>query len=447
MEELQFKQHFPYFCCFASFTCCIVFFVELGANGGFQPFACPTTGRTGMPAYDDGTPCEPNVMLGPSISTMDQLGAKNDLAIFERGEWWRLIMCNWLHSGLFHLALNMGALYSLAVPLERVFGFGRTATLYLCSGIFGSIMSTIFLPGVISVGASGSVFGIVGAYWADIGLNYCARCDLKDTGYRGLLVGTITNMLVGLTPWVDNFMHVGGFLTGAAITTLLLPELRVSATVINPYDFDSHSKIPKKVKVTPLGKKRDSQIRQWHRLGDRVIGKGAGFSRAVDEALNEARVAAAIRIQAVVRGNLVRNGREPLAERLYRRLCGKLNPSQKAIVSTAAVVLAILVTGMLAAVASGSALASMRSCGFCKALNCVELDWFSGKPWWSCCMATLPGTCLLELGGSTLYGLCNVTGMPAFNASCSLLSDSRCVWDPTDPSSSSIMCQRLCFDC
>ena len=110
VEELQFKQHFPYFCCFASFTCCIVFFVELGANGGFQPFACPTTGRIGMPAYDDGTPCEPNVMLGPSISAMDQLGAKNDLAIFERGEWWRLIICNWLHSGIF-----LGPQYGWAV--------------------------------------------------------------------------------------------------------------------------------------------------------------------------------------------------------------------------------------------------------------------------------------------------------------------------------------------
>ena len=135
----------------------------------------------------------------------------------------------------------------------------------------------------------------------------------------------------------------------------------------------------------------------------------------------------------------------PDAKSLYDA-CGKLNPSQKAIVSTAAVVLTILVTGMLAAVASGSALATMRDCTFCKALNCVELDWFSGKPWWSCCMATLPGTCLLELGESTLYGLCNITGIPAFNASCSLL-DSRCIWDPSDPASASIMCQRLCFDC
>ena len=79
-------------------------------------------------------------------------------------------------------------------------------------------------------------------------------------------------------------MHIGGFLTGASLTTLLLPELRVSATVLNPYDYPSHAKVPKKVKVTPLGRKRDSQIRAWHRMGDKVLGRGAGFTRAVEDA-------------------------------------------------------------------------------------------------------------------------------------------------------------------
>ena len=42
-------------------------------------FSCPTTGPTGLPANHDGSPCEPNIMLGPSISTLDVLGAKNDV--------------------------------------------------------------------------------------------------------------------------------------------------------------------------------------------------------------------------------------------------------------------------------------------------------------------------------------------------------------------------------
>jgi len=239
--------------------------------------------------------------------------------------------------------------------------------LYSVSGLLGTITSTIFLPGVISVGASASVFGLVGAYWADIGLNYCARCDLKDTGFCGLLFGTIPNMLIGLTPWVDNFMHLGGYLTGAAIATLMLPEIRVRATVVNPYD--RNAQVPKKVKSTPLGRKRKSRVQQWHRLGDKVMGGGAGFTRAVTEARNDA----ATRIQAVVRGRLVRRGRGPLHQRLYRRLCGRLNRSQKIVVLCALLILTVFSIGMLSAVSSGSTLEALRTCSFCKSLNCVEI--------------------------------------------------------------------------
>ena len=159
----------------------------------------------------------------------------------------------------------------------------------------------------------------------------------------------------------------------------------------------------------------------------------------------------AVKIQAIVRGNLARQGQLPLAERVYRRLCGKLNDSQKAIVVGAALVLATFVIGTLVGVSSGSALETMRDCAFCRDLNCVEIDWFSGNPWWSCCMATLPGSCLLSHGpgnhSDELIGLCNITGLPVFNASCDMSSDSRCRWDPSDPASSSVMCQRLCFNC
>ena len=52
-------------------------------------------------------------------------------------EWWRIFTCGWLHSGLIHLALNLGGLLALGVPLERVFGFWRTSLLYVVSGVFG----------------------------------------------------------------------------------------------------------------------------------------------------------------------------------------------------------------------------------------------------------------------------------------------------------------------
>lgn len=72
-------------------------------------------------------------MLGPAVHILDMMGAKDDVAIFSRGEWWRLLSCGWLHSGIFHLVLNMVGTVSLGVPLERVFGFWRTALLYTVS--------------------------------------------------------------------------------------------------------------------------------------------------------------------------------------------------------------------------------------------------------------------------------------------------------------------------
>ena len=145
--------------------------VEIGINGGFQPFVCARTDAAGISTNEDGSDCEGNLMLGPRVAVLDAMGAKNDVAIFEKGEWWRMLTCGWLHSGLVHLALNVTSLLALGVPLERVFGFWRTSVLYMLSGVFGTILSTIFLPGVVSVGASASVFGIVGAYWADLILN------------------------------------------------------------------------------------------------------------------------------------------------------------------------------------------------------------------------------------------------------------------------------------
>ena len=83
-----------------------------------------------------------------------------------------------------------------------------------------------FLPGVLSVGASASVFGLVGACWADVIVNYCARLTLRGAGLGGLLVSTVLNIGIGLTPWVDNFMHLGGFVCGVVGGSAFLSQRR-----------------------------------------------------------------------------------------------------------------------------------------------------------------------------------------------------------------------------
>ena len=107
-------EHRPWFCTLTCAACTLVFVVEVAENGWtVAPFACPRMGPTGLPTYEDGSACEANWMLGPPMAVLDRLGAKNDEAIYHRGEWWRLCTSSWLHSGLFHLLLNMLGILSL----------------------------------------------------------------------------------------------------------------------------------------------------------------------------------------------------------------------------------------------------------------------------------------------------------------------------------------------
>ena len=164
-------------------------------------------------------------MLGPRMAVLDALGAKNDVAIFEHGEAWRLIACGWLHAGAFHLLLNLSAILTLGVGVERAFGPSRTCLLYLLSSLSGALASALFVPGVLSVGASGGCFGFVGAYWADAVLNYLLKHgSVRDAGMPSLLAMTLPSLMAGFTPWVDNWMHLGGALCGACIAILILPQ-------------------------------------------------------------------------------------------------------------------------------------------------------------------------------------------------------------------------------
>ena len=79
------------------------------------------------------------------------------------GDWWRLITAAFLHYGPVHLGLNMLALWWFGAPLEEALGRGRYLLLYLVSGLAGSAGALLLSPDVATVGASGAIFGILGA--------------------------------------------------------------------------------------------------------------------------------------------------------------------------------------------------------------------------------------------------------------------------------------------
>ena len=96
------------------------------------------------------------------LYTLIALGAKvNEL--INNGQVWRLLTCAFLHGGLAHIAFNMYSLKIIGSEVEYVYGKVKYIGIYLISALGGSIFSYLFNADSISVGASGAIFGLLGA--------------------------------------------------------------------------------------------------------------------------------------------------------------------------------------------------------------------------------------------------------------------------------------------
>lgn len=104
-----------------------------------------------------------NPMIGPSAETLLRLGAKESYRIVQEEEIWRLVSPMVLHAGLIHYVLNMFALWYVGTAIESIHGHFQAATAFVVPAIGGIILSAIFLPQYITVGASGGIFGLIGA--------------------------------------------------------------------------------------------------------------------------------------------------------------------------------------------------------------------------------------------------------------------------------------------
>ncbi|GER44544.1 rhomboid family protein [Striga asiatica] len=117
-------------------------------------------------------PLRENPLFGPSSSTLQKLGALDWNMIVHQNQAWRLITCIWLHAGVIHLLANMLSLVFIGIRLEQQFGFVRVGPIYLLSGIGGSVLSSLFIQKSISVGASGALFGLLGAMLSELFTNW-----------------------------------------------------------------------------------------------------------------------------------------------------------------------------------------------------------------------------------------------------------------------------------
>jgi membrane associated rhomboid family serine protease len=146
---------------------------------------------------------------------------------FAHGEWWRIFTPMFLHYGPLHLAMNMYSLYFAGSILESLIGRWRFLMLYLVSGLAGSAGAFLWSPNSIGVGASGAIFGVLGALFV------LERRGNISTG--GQVAGLIVINLVftfALSRYVSVGAHVGGLIGGVVVMFLMLRASRSAVIAV-----------------------------------------------------------------------------------------------------------------------------------------------------------------------------------------------------------------------
>jgi rhomboid protease GluP len=168
--------------------------------------------------------------LAPSGESLVELGASGLIPVFGLGRWWSVLSASWLHGSLIHILFNMMWVRQLVPAAVRLFGVGRTALIYLLSGMAGFVLTSVvgaafgssppyFLRGApLTVGASASIFGLLGAL-----VLYGRRTGSDAMGKQVWTWALVLFFFAFLLPGIDNYAHLGGFLGGFLAARTLDP--------------------------------------------------------------------------------------------------------------------------------------------------------------------------------------------------------------------------------
>lgn len=164
-------------------------------------------------------------VTGGSQNTLHMIhsGAANAGLIVDEHEYYRLFTSMFLHFGMAHLANNMLVLFVIGDNLERAVGKIRYLLIYLLSGVGGNILSCYleYRQGVVTVsaGASGAIFGVMGAMIYVLLANHGR---LEDLTVRQIVIMAGFSLYFGFTSsGVDNAAHVGGLICGFVLALLI----------------------------------------------------------------------------------------------------------------------------------------------------------------------------------------------------------------------------------
>ncbi len=128
------------------------------------------------------------------------------------GEWWRLVTSGFLHYGFIHLGMNMFVLYRIGPQIEQLLGHAQYAALYFASLFAGALGAMLLSPNSATAGASGAIFGLLGAA---AGYQLANRVNIWQSGLGMLIV--INLGITFLVPGISVGGHVGGMVAGGAI--------------------------------------------------------------------------------------------------------------------------------------------------------------------------------------------------------------------------------------
>lgn len=135
------------------------------------------------------------------------------------GEYYRLLTAAFLHGNILHLLFNCYALFVIGTQVESFLGRSKYLLIYLFSAITASLMSMLFLGNNLSLGASGAIFGLMGAI---VYFGYHYRVYLGNIVKSQIIPLILFNLLLGFSlSGIDNFAHIGGLIGGSLFTIAL----------------------------------------------------------------------------------------------------------------------------------------------------------------------------------------------------------------------------------
>jgi rhomboid protease GluP len=205
---------------------------SLGGDMGFVPFiigACAilyvltllaSRGDIGMGGLF--------TLFSPSRESLFLFGASGAVPVFLADRWWTVLSASWLHGSALHILFNLMWVRQLAPATAELYGPGRMVIIYTAAGAAGFALSSFafaYIPpllilrgGPFSVGASASIFGLLGAL-----VYYGRRSGSRMVGSQALSYALMLGIFGFLMPGIDNYAHAGGFGGGYLAGRLLDP--------------------------------------------------------------------------------------------------------------------------------------------------------------------------------------------------------------------------------